>query len=742
MIVVDEDDVFEIDDFFVASDLERWVALFEGLFKDWASTPAGRASQFLTQSGVDADVEFHIASDDADNHDDDDDLVSMFDIGKYVLVVPRSADHARYVLSAACMAACNVGFPVPILAAPADNMLIGHCIDPVHLLQVETLDPGPPSLSTLSGVTELFHECTKTPGKALVSVTYRYGQGMFVPVPQCRTGGFCNDVGEHWGIMPPHPIVFHLNVHWTPFPEGTFVDSAIFSDLQPLSAPVWEVHARLRPGPALRLSRKLATFVATCRKCESCETLQDIANLDRSFTPLYVVEHEVKAVFTDPALSASRFSSSNNPTKACPFRSILSNLVFVMQRYGGEPHRLAQIYLAFVTELQQLWDRCLPIPLPDDGTVPDMSSCIVHQKLQVLARCIEIRRVSVDQRPQVVSPAASRKMLDFSSGSSGDDDDAQVTEDDAVQEAPMEQPVGVNRDVHMPPGTTLLGTQRPMHVPITLEQPLLTEDQVEAQHEMLAGLGTDPESSKVRAELQSASLASDMSAFKAANPGARLVDFVRWYSPNDFVDGRLSQRMSDGDQHHNPWRKLWARAVPCPAAKQKPLFDAVAQGELILDYLRTISPGRLMGQLAAIAVSNAAHVIANVFPDVIAGAPRTRAMLESLMKHADPDLVADAEQRACLAHGLPQALLDPHAVDALVHNGRAQLHDDSDRRKLIGGLHPAFQSLDDPDEKVFVVAGRNGERVAVRVDGTGAQTGHSRPRSHRPQVTIATQLVH
>ena len=37
--------------------------------------------------------------------------------------------------------------------------------------------------------------------------------------------------------------------------------------------------------------------------------------------------------------------------------------------------------------------------------------------------------------------------------------------------------------------------------------------------------------------MQSASLLSDMESFRAANPGAVLGDFVRWYSPRDWIDG-------------------------------------------------------------------------------------------------------------------------------------------------------------------------------------------------------------
>ena len=49
-------------------------------------------------------------------------------------------------------------------------------------------------------------------------------------------------------------------------------------------------------------------------------------------------------------------------------------------------------------------------------------------------------------------------------------------------------------------------------------------------------LGSDSEGSELRARMQSASLLSDMESFKAANPGAVLGDFVRWYSPRDWVE--------------------------------------------------------------------------------------------------------------------------------------------------------------------------------------------------------------
>lgn len=54
----------------------------------------------------------------------------------------------------------------------------------------------------------------------------------------------------------------------------------------------------------------------------------------------------------------------------------------------------------------------------------------------------------------------------------------------------------------------------------------------------------------------------DMQAFKAANPHAILEDFVRWYSPRDWISdesgdpnkGTLSPRMKEKG---NLWQELW-----------------------------------------------------------------------------------------------------------------------------------------------------------------------------------------
>jgi len=136
----------------------------------------------------------------------------------------------------------------------------------------------------------------------------------------------------------------------------------------------------------------------------------------------------------------------------------------------------------------------------------------------------------------------------------------------------------------------LLHVDAPLYVPVTQEQVLLTEDQLEEQAKLFSSLGDTQEGSKVRAKMQTASLQADMSAFKAANPGCVLEDFVRWYSPRDFVQGALSARMSLSD---NLWITTWNSSPSIPARKQKRIFDDTKEAEKVLHFLANLNPATL-----------------------------------------------------------------------------------------------------------------------------------------------------
>lgn len=135
----------------------------------------------------------------------------------------------------------------------------------------------------------------------------------------------------------------------------------------------------------------------------------------------------------------------------------------------------------------------------------------------------------------------------------------------------------------------------------------MTEDLLEEQSEVLAKLGTSAEGAHLRARMQSACLLSDMESFKAANPGCTLEDFVRWYSPRDYVEeevvdengdtvvrGDLSARMKIPG---NMWMEAWATAKTTPARRQRRLFDDTKEAEKVLHYLAVQKPADLTRHL-------------------------------------------------------------------------------------------------------------------------------------------------
>lgn len=104
-------------------------------------------------------------------------------------------------------------------------------------------------------------------------------------------------------------------------------------------------------------------------------------------------------------------------------------------------------------------------------------------------------------------------------------------------------------------------------------------------------------------------LASDMAAFKAANPGCVLADFVRWHSPRDFVPGApegLSPRMRAPGPNGglNAWKRAWRQARPAPARAQGLGWRPRALAEAAVADLEALEPSQLWADFFASAASN------------------------------------------------------------------------------------------------------------------------------------------
>jgi Rab3 GTPase-activating protein catalytic subunit len=120
----------------------------------------------------------------------------------------------------------------------------------------------------------------------------------------------------------------------------------------------------------------------------------------------------------------------------------------------------------------------------------------------------------------------------------------------------------------------------------------MTEDMLEEHANVLVNLGNDSEGALLRAKIQSASLLSDMESFKAANIGCVLEDFIRWYSPRDWVEtetinSETNQVEKKYDLSHrmkipgNMWVEVWNTAKAVPVRKQKRLFDDTKEAEKV-----------------------------------------------------------------------------------------------------------------------------------------------------------------
>nr|XP_024357977.1 uncharacterized protein LOC112273429 isoform X2 [Physcomitrium patens] len=267
-----------------------------------------------------------------------------------------------------------------------------------------------------------------------------------------------------------------------------------------------------------------------------------------------------------------------------PPDSFVAQLAEIMAGIKTE-QGMGEFWLEVIKELRRRWKEGQPISRMAIDEVPDLRYCLLHQQLQLINCCIA-------RRKRRVADLASLEILNSCV---------------AHEESTSPQSVSKCNDVFF-----------------RQENPIMTEDALREAEELIlrtrsVGAGCSQ-------------LLSDMQAFKAANPGCILEDFVRWYSPLDWseepgsglllegseeiagrvgaVRGYLSARMQS---QGNLWQELWSSSRPVPAIKQSPLFDEELAGESTLDVLEDVAPSDLFEQLFLSALS-AGFAIAEAAP--------------------------------------------------------------------------------------------------------------------------------
>uniref|UniRef100_A0A1I8BPB7 Rab3 GTPase-activating protein catalytic subunit n=1 Tax=Meloidogyne hapla TaxID=6305 RepID=A0A1I8BPB7_MELHA len=232
-----------------------------------------------------------------------------------------------------------------------------------------------------------------------------------------------------------------------------------------------------------------------------------------------------------------------------------------------------RLWMKFVDILRHYWEYNMDLPGFEKDDKPDLSHCLLHQKLQMIQHCIFVRR---SQHSDFESKQASGQEGLFKSLNhlpSIDDDEFFDAPDDFNAETPIKSDVPRGRSALLEPPQFLKNNPKErVYIPLTLNKGPMTEDQLNKHESYLLEL----EDSDLRNRAQSDLLLSDMQAFKAANPEAVLEDFLCWHSPRDLIDGELSDRMK---LPGNLWQENWRMVRPIPASRQNRLFNETKEVE-------------------------------------------------------------------------------------------------------------------------------------------------------------------
>ncbi|XP_042446825.1 rab3 GTPase-activating protein catalytic subunit-like [Zingiber officinale] len=403
------------------------------------------------------------------------------------------------------------------------------------------------------------------------------------------------------------------------------------------------------PGKFVGFASQLHLLVSALEKSYEAQFLEDFVSAENpasgsstssTVPPPTVVDRVLKEIFHDGGSLALKFENKNcRAVKGAPLESLFAQFCLHSLWFGGcNIHAIASLWIEFVREIRWCWDESQPLPnMPKDSSI-DLSTCLIHQKLQMLAICIEKKSSHFDKSTENVNQIYDEKVnaATYPSKSVKDKNDCHprtfLHQDPELSSSSSEKHTNTEEYPNSPTtnlqrkgsagvvgSMMLLCSSQKMHVPYTQDAPIMTEDMHE---ERLRAVEASGDAFSFSGQLERDILSSDMSAFKAANPDAVFEDFIRWHSPGDWEDnkmkgsagelndwpprGKLSQRMSE---HGNLWRQIWNASPPLPISEQKPLLDPIREGEKILHYLETLKPYQLLEQMVCTAFRASADIL-------------------------------------------------------------------------------------------------------------------------------------
>ncbi|RCN30828.1 hypothetical protein ANCCAN_23401 [Ancylostoma caninum] len=277
------------------------------------------------------------------------------------------------------------------------------------------------------------------------------------------------------------------------------------------------------------------------------------------------------------------------------------------------PCAFAQVWYEFVNRLRTYYDSTKDLPGMSEVTQPNLSHCLLHQKMEMLQCCITAKR----RRHELYDNTkdfGTDEFFDAQSEQSGDDSSEGESKKEVSTFSSSQSSFKSGKShANFEPSGRLhpFGEMRLLkhkdtllYVPITQDRSPMTEDMVDEYARYLSSL--DDGDARVQAQLDV--LCSDMQAFKAANPKCCLEDFIRWHSPKDWIEEEecLSERMQLPD---NTWVKCWNEAMPVPVINQARLFNESKIAEEILSLLENATVQQMVDFLRPVIFTSAVQQI-------------------------------------------------------------------------------------------------------------------------------------
>ncbi|XP_027337979.1 rab3 GTPase-activating protein catalytic subunit [Abrus precatorius] len=461
---------------------------------------------------------------------------------------------------------------------------------------------------------------------------------------------------------------FELIAIWSEKMVESSMEMAEMENASPHEAEKWMISLRLEgsSGNRIGFASQLHLLVDALQMSFEAQFIEDFVSVENSgsdnlkssmvIPPPTVRDRVLKELFIE-GIQFYDFADGHNKTsravKGAPLGSLFAQFCLHSLWFGNCNIRaIAVLWIEFVREVRWCWEESQLLPrMPTIGSI-DLSTCLINQKLQMLAICIDKKCQLNEDYQDCIGTMDQMDSMSEEESVVGDGSFSVQTpsEDYSGKVDRGENPVSTKPgDVDLlhekkssdlirrgsagiVDSMMLLKSYQSMHAPYTQEAPLMTEDMHEERLQAVEAFG---DSFNFSAQLEKDILTSDMSAFKAANPDAIFEDFIRWHSPGDWVEdndpegsgssslssnaldnkkakeswsprGQLSKRMSE---HGNLWRKLWNSAPALPAYEQKPLLDPKREGEKVLHYLETLQPHELLEQMVCTAFRAAADTL-------------------------------------------------------------------------------------------------------------------------------------